>query len=306
MYISVFAERHDYTMRNLMLKENKQHGSADFPVEIYEVNYTEGHTQILACHWHEEYEIIYISRGSATFLIGDKTLDVKEGQIIFVNSNELHSAYCDNPSGCFYIALVFNMSLLNSNNYDPIQNRYIDPLIYRKYRFTDLLPENNPNNEMIISLVKQAITSLKEKKEGFELTLKGSLYLIISSLINNNLLLEGIEEDSSQKIYKTALTKKVLQYISENYSRRIYIDDLAAIANMSKYHFCRFFKKYTGMTPVQYLNFIRVDEASKLLLSGNYSITEIAMLTGFDNLSYFAKTFKHYKGVAPSNLVKFK
>jgi AraC-like DNA-binding protein len=291
-------------MINLMLKENKQHGSTDFPVNIYEVDFAEGNVQIMACHWHEECEIIFISRGSSVFRIGDKTIDVGQGQILFVNSNELHSSYCDNPSGCGYTALVFNMSLLNSNSYDLIQNRYINPLIYRKNKFNELFPDDNPNKETISLLVLQAIKSLKERREGCELTLKGSLYLILSILIQNNLIVERNEDDTSQKYYKTALTKKILQYISENYSKRIYIDDLAVIANMSRYHFCRFFKKYTGMTPVQYLNFIRVDEASKLLLTGSYSVTEIAMLTGFDNLSYFAKTFKHYKGIAPSDLLK--
>lgn len=290
-------------MINFTLKENKQHGSREFPVQAYEVDFKEGYTQIMPCHWHEEYEIIYVSRGASTFRICEKSFDIAEGQILFVNSNELHSSYCNNPSGCCYTALVFNMSLLNSNNYDLIQNRYINPLIFRKYKFLELIPDDNPDKENIIHLAVQAIRSLKDKKEGYELSLKGSLYLILSLLIQNKLIIERAEEASNQKNNKSALIKKILQYISDNYARKIYVDDLAAIADMSKYHFCRFFKKYTGMTPVSYLNFIRVDEASKLLLSGNYSITEVAMLTGFDNLSYFAKTFKHYKGVSPSKLL---
>lgn len=291
-------------MINLMLKENKQHGSAEFPIESYEVNNKEGHIQVLACHWHEEYEIIYVSRGSSTFLIGEKAFDVEQGQLLFVNSNELHSAYCSNPAGCNYTALVFDMSLLNSNTFDLIQKEYINPLIYRRLKFTELIPEDRSDKEMITTLVLQVINSLREKNEGYELAVKGSLYLALSLIIRSNLLLERAEDDSNQKDYKTSLTKKILQYISENYDKRIYIDDLADIAGMSKYHFCRFFKKYTGMTPVRYLNYIRIDEASKLLLTGSYSITEIAMLTGFDNLSYFAKTFKQLKGVAPSKLIR--
>lgn len=291
-------------MINLMLKENKQHGSAEFPVEFYEVSFKEGHTQVLACHWHEEYEIIYVSRGSSTFLIGDKAFEVEQGQILFVNSNELHSSYCNNPAGCCYTALVFNMSLLNSNTYDLIQKEYINPLIYRNIKFTELIPDDRPDKEEITRLVLQVIKSLKEKNEGYELAVKGSLYMALSLLVRNDLLIERLEDDSNQKNYKTVLTKKILQYISENYDKRIYIDDLAAMAGMSKYHFCRFFKKFTGMTPIRYLNYIRIDEASKLLLTGSYSITEIAMLTGFDNLSYFAKTFKQIKGVAPSRLLK--
>jgi AraC-like DNA-binding protein len=128
--------------------------------------------------------------------------------------------------------------------------------------------------------------------------------MLLSLLIQNHSLIERKEEDAGSKNCRNTVIRNVLRYISDNYSNKIYIDDLAGIANMSKCHFCRFFKKYTGMSPVAYLNFFKVNEASKLLLSGNYSVTEAALQTGYDNLSYFAKTFKQYKGVSPSELLK--
>lgn len=293
-------------MIDLMLKEIKEHGSSEFAINAYEVVHNFGFTQILACHWHEECEIIYISKGSSVFRIGDETIEAKAGQVIFVNSNELHSSYCENPSGCTYIALVFHMSFLNSNNYDLIQTQYINPLLFKQFLFPVALNENHPVTQEAHSLVQYTIRSLMEKKHGYELSVKGGIYLLLSLLFQNCLMIERQLETNHYKGDRSDLIKKILQYITENYAETIYIDDLANFVNMSRYHFCRFFKKYIGMTPIEYLNLIRINDAYKLLLTTNITVTEAALQTGFENLSYFTKIFKKYKGISPSKLIKTK
>lgn len=291
-------------MIDLMLKEVKEHGSTEFPVNAYEVTYTTGFTQILPCHWHEEYEIIYVSKGSSIFRIGDKSIEVNTGQVIFINSNELHSSYCENPSGCCYTALVFHMSLLHSNHNDLIQTQYITPFLLKQIHFPMTLPTSSPVAQLISQMVQITIQSLLDKKPGYELAVKGSIYMLLSTMVQNNFLIQNQSETTIPKGNRLYLMKNVLQYIAENYSETIYINDLASFSNMSRYHFCRFFKNYIGMTPIEYLNFIRINEAYKLLLSSNISVTEVALQTGFENLSYFTKIFKKQKGISPSHLLK--
>jgi AraC-like DNA-binding protein len=79
---------------------------------------------------------------------------------------------------------------------------------------------------------------------------------------------------------------------------------MAKAAGMSSKYFCYFFKEMTGKTPVEYLNGFRVEKASRKLLYSDLSVTEIAYLCGFNDLSYFIKTFKRQKGVSPAKFRK--
>ena len=94
--------------------------------------------------------------------------------------------------------------------------------------------------------------------------------------------------------------KKVLDYIEEHYSRDIYIDELASLISLSRSHFCRFFKDFTGSTPMEYLNIYRVNKAAHLLKSNDCAVIDAALQSGFDNLSHFTNTFKKYLQCTPS------
>ncbi len=77
------------------------------------------------------------------------------------------------------------------------------------------------------------------------------------------------------------------------------LEELAAIAQMSPKYFCRAFSQMTGRTPVEYLNYYRIEQAGEQLVMTENSVTEIALNCGFHDMSYFSKTFIRYKGVSP-------
>jgi AraC-like DNA-binding protein len=95
-----------------------------------------------------------------------------------------------------------------------------------------------------------------------------------------------------------------LNYIKENYHERICIDDLANVVNLTRYHFGRFFKSLTGQTPIDYINYFRINQAVRLLEDENRKIMDIALEVGFDNFSYFIERFKIYKKCTPSEYRK--
>jgi len=90
-----------------------------------------------------------------------------------------------------------------------------------------------------------------------------------------------------------------VSYICANFSEKITVDTLASISGFSKYYFLREFKRITGETPVAFLNRIRCENATRLLKSGDFSVSEVCEQCGFENLSYFGKTFKKYYGMSP-------
>lgn len=95
--------------------------------------------------------------------------------------------------------------------------------------------------------------------------------------------------------------KKTIDYIRNNYSKKISLDELAKNAAIDKYVLSREFKKFTGQTIVEYINSFRCQKASDYIISG-YNISEAAQMCGFDNLSFFTKTFKRHMGILPSKI----
>ncbi|MDD2734978.1 MAG: helix-turn-helix domain-containing protein [Desulfuromonadaceae bacterium] len=97
---------------------------------------------------------------------------------------------------------------------------------------------------------------------------------------------------------------KSVRYMNENLTERIYLDDLAKQAGTSKFHFCYNFKLHVGMTPMQFLTIRRIERAKILLRKGGLSITSVAYMIGFGDVSEFNRQFKKIAGLAPSAFKK--
>ena len=98
--------------------------------------------------------------------------------------------------------------------------------------------------------------------------------------------------------------KATLEYLRTHYAEEISLDDLSAVAGFSRKYFCKFFKDMTGTTPFQYLTTYRIEKAARKLLITELPVTQIAFDCGFNDLSYFIKTFKQLKGVSPNKYRK--
>ena len=106
------------------------------------------------------------------------------------------------------------------------------------------------------------------------------------------------------KQYQGGLSARELQsaidYIQANLGEKVKLDDLANVANSSSYHFCRLFKKSTGITPYQYLIKCRTERAKILLKQSKLSITDVAYEVGFSSQSHLTKHFKRLIGTTPN------
>jgi AraC-like DNA-binding protein len=102
-----------------------------------------------------------------------------------------------------------------------------------------------------------------------------------------------------------ARMRNVFEFTMNNFENDISLDAISEVANMTKNAFCKYFKKRTNKTYVQFLNELRIENACKLLLSNNdHSIVEIAELSGYNNISNFNRQFKVFKNVSPSKFRK--
>lgn len=99
--------------------------------------------------------------------------------------------------------------------------------------------------------------------------------------------------------------RKVFEYTMNNYQKKISLDTIANVANMTKNAFCKYFKKRTNKTYIQFLNELRIEYACKILRSDeDASIVQITEEVGFNNISNFNRQFKAVKQMSPSKFKK--
>ena len=281
-------------MRFFDYKEDKQHGTFDFPIEFYHV--TPDHSRYnMPYHWHTEYEIIRILKGEFLLVIDDEKVLANQGDIIFLHDGVFHGG---TPNDCIYECIVFDMKLLlNENN---ICTKQIQDIINHKKLIMNKLPNNN---DKLNTCCNYLFESMKSKKTGYEFITQGSLYHILGIIFEKELY-------NTQKIVTKKSKERILQFknvislIESEYANPLTLDDLSKACCMTPKYFCRFFFEMTNKTPIEYLNYYRIESACEKLLTTDFPITEVALNCGFNDVSYFIKTFKKYKGLTPKQYLK--
>lgn len=285
-----------YTEKNT-LRETVDRGNSLIPLYVYH-HYSEKYALYL--HWHNEIEIIYIEQGSLIFTIDTIPYNITAGQCLIINSGQLHSAKCINEEFSIHHAILCDMNFLSSTNYDYCQTTYISPLINGHFKFPLIIDETSNWGTEIIEQVTEILKIHDSKEFGYELSIKASLYKIIAILAREHKFIVEQNSTKSQMSYKINIIKKALNYIHNNYTHKIYIENLANEVNMNPQYFCRFFKTNIGKTPIDYINQYRIEQAAKIITVEDKNVSDVCFEVGFDNFSYFIKKFKQYKNCTPN------
>lgn len=271
------------------LRERVQHGTPMFPINVYE-NLFWYESNYLLPHWHDEFEIIYLEKGTASFSVDGREYVLSPHQFLFVNCGSIHSGKSiDSPES---YAIVFNLNMLCSEEPDICKTKYLQPVEMRKLSVPNFIDDSFLGDQ-IFSLIKV----WQQKTYGYELYVKSILLAVFYYLFNKGYVTaSNYDREFNLKLEKI---KAALDYININYSNPISTEELSKVANLSKYYFCRLFKEITHLSPIDYINKFRIEKALELMKNTNLSISEIAFEVGFNNVSYFIKVFKEHMGLTP-------
>lgn len=241
-------------------------------------------------HHHPEYELTYKINVKGKRIVGDSYEEFHPGDLVLIGPDLPHTWVTNRKEknkNCDFVVVQFSNNLFNS---------FIHLAEFE--RIKRLLQNSRQGLHFKNSKpLKEKILSLPEKQGVEKLT---DLIWILEQLTKQKgRKLASAEYEISQAIGREQRINKVCNYLEQNFSKPIGIDEAARIINISKSAFCKFFKRTTGKTFSDYLNEIRIGYACYQLLETDKPVATIARSAGFDSISYFNRVFTKKKNSTP-------
>lgn len=274
----------------LELKENRPHGTKDFPYTQYHIHRIR-HAFQIPVHWHDELEIIYVQNAPLSVVIEGTEYTAEAGSIFFVNPGQLHLMGSD-TCPVDYFTLLFPLEFVSFQTEDALEKELLFPLRNHNKVFATEIPRGKLRGSCC-DLLKQLIAL--NPKNGHPNQIGTRILLLqLIQLLNENGMIQ--RSDTGSPI---GIQKELLSYIQQNYASRITLSDLSGHFHLSEKYISRYFKEHFHLTLSQYLNYLRLSHAKHLLETTSLPVTEVGLRCGFSNVSYFIRAFKESYGTAP-------
>lgn len=239
-------------------------------------------------HWHNSVEIIYVLRGMVNISIDTDNYSIFENEIEIINVNESHRIYSSEDN----FVLIFHIdSSFLEKYYKDIDNIFF---------YTNTSKEGSQESEeylVLKTLLAEILCEMVKKQEDYDEEIESILIKLLFHIINNFHYLISGENDLSEEQFDRY--HRISKYIFNNYNNNITLQDIAKKEFLSPDYLSHDFKNATGYSFTDLLNLTRVEEAMKLLLDSNMSLTEISEEVGFSHTRYLNKHFKNYYHLTP-------
>lgn len=278
-------------------EEKKGHGSYLLPFALY-ATIMPRLTTFYPAHWHDEMEIIYAKKGKSLYYVNFKPYVLEKGDIMIVPPGTIHSFEQYKEEEFVGYTCVFSLSMVNNNSVDVCSEKYLNPLYHNEMVLKILLKQGEEHYDGVKEIVTNLLFCYYEKKKCYELKLKMYLYELFAYYFEHHLVEDKTYHASDIKVSEK--TKMIIQYMEEHYQEKITLEQLAKETNQSIYHLSHSFKKCTGRSPMEYINQYRLSVAARALETTKNPIINIAVDTGFHNVSYFNRAFRAKYNMTPT------
>lgn len=247
-------------------------------------------------HFHPELELVFIDGTSGNRHVGDHISTFQNRDLVLIGSNIPHLNFDYGVKGSYEkIVLHFRPDFLESSFENTPELADIKMLFERANHGVCF-------GERTMELVSDRIMHL-HKMNDFELFLEVLNIFQALSKASDQSMLHDHPVPKRHGLKDKRRLDQIYQFVDTNYHRKMELYEVAAISNLTKEAFCRYFKKMTKLTFTQFVNHYRIDVAKKLLLQGS-QITDTCFDCGFDSISYFNRVFKKITGTNPKSFKK--
>lgn len=247
-------------------------------------------------HFHPEYELVYIEGATATRHVGEHISTYADSDLVLIGSNIPH--------------LNFDYG---------VKTEYRKVVVHLKKAFIEQhilkIPELN-RIPRLFELSKYGIAFKGELKEEIGNALfKFEEYSSFEQYTNLLHIFQKLAQSEAYELLhdkpfskkyserEQGRLRKIYAFIDKNYHQKIELSEVAALSNMTKEAFCRYFKKATGNTFIEFLNRYRISQSKRILMSGK-SVSDACYSSGFESLSYYNRIFKRITNENPKDFRK--
>ena len=275
-------------------------GSWGFPVSFggaTEITDYEGAR--FECHFHPETEITEILAGEMYYRANDRVFVLYAGDMIFVNDGVMHAGWQKDGEKCTYRTLNFAAVMVSGHENSRIGERYVLPLLREFAMPFLLLRAGDAGAAGTAAIVRELFDLNQARRDGYELLVKAALCRFWFDLYRAAKGRENVMPDRNAECVKQAIA-----LMEARYAEKLTLAELARACGLSRSEFCRTFRKYTGRTPFEYLQHLRVRRALPLLEGQELPMTEVAARVGFSGGSYFAEVFRRFFRISPTEYRK--
>ena len=280
------------------LKENKPHGTSENPFSLYHIHNVTYAFQI-PVHWHDELEIIYIRDGSLNVNISGENYVGKTGDSYVVSPGELHFMGSDSLDADYY-TFLFPLEFVSFQSNDLYEQMILEPLRSRSMMFCTeagnhakelcerLLLLHAGEGEVRMPAKAVDLRDPEQRRESLrtQMETKAVLLAFVQCMWENGYIVENHISGGN------VTEKEMINYLRQNYTNEISLNAFGAEFHLSEKYISRYFKDHFHITLSQYVNHLRLEHAKQLLRETQLPVTEVALQSGYQNVSYFIRCFK--------------
>lgn len=246
-------------------------------------------------HFHNLMEIGICRQGLGDMYMDEEVLRYRDGDITLIPENYPHVTISDGEGTNYWEYIFFDLKSVVEElfpNNPVFQTEVVASLTKRA------IMTNSTENKALAGHINSVIQEFTDKRPYHQKIIRLHVQAIVLELLRRDASLP-IEEDYQMKGTNMSQIAAALEYVNKNYDRQMKAAELAEICNMSETHFRRIFESYINMSPMDYVNLIRIQKACELMKKTNDSMDTIAGKCGFTTTSTFNRNFRKFLDTSP-------
>lgn len=252
-----------------------------------------GHDE-LHLHFHNLTEIGICRYGDGNMYLDSDVYRYHDGTLTVIPENFPHITVSDGENNNFWEYIFFDLKSIVEEIFP--QNPVYQSKVIESLNKTAMFMGEDKDGELTV-IINSIIEEAKNKKPYYQKKISLFLKTLVIDLVRKSNV--QIEDEQSVKGTNMAQIAAALDYVNKNYDKPMKANELAGICSMSETHFRRIFEEYINMSPMDYVNLIRIQRACDLMKKSNDSMDMVATKCGFATTSTFNRNFKKYLDTSP-------
>lgn len=272
------------------------------PYKVYKL---EGSVSGEKYHSHEYMQIWYVDKGSVYHWIDGKPHHMLKGDIFVIPPYVVHKVTLGEQEdmrviGCEFAVEFINIQFNDFKKYrDVYEFAYLHPLLGNEGNIKPKVTLSPEAQIAVETIMYDMLEEYDSRDKYYDFIIKADLLKLLAIIAREyKISRRTTEEEQTIERYRDNILDAI-DYIDENYSQKLMLEDVCKVSAMSQSYFCYIFKSLTGKTFTKYLSDLRINKAMSLLTETNMSVSEICFAVGFNDVAYFCRIFKKDVGTSP-------